>query len=207
MSGETSVKPAAELLRYCEFCGKDVNLAGGGESNWNGHVSSKAHVAAVKSKAAAALKLKTTRKITSFFRPADAVTLSMARSSVPGPARILHGSSEKAAEDHQPEEHADNQSILSGAPEASQSATPIDELRELMRKISHTFPPPSDSLVSLFKFTPVRCKGPACGQWFHYACVNLTAAPEDTDWFCDDDCRANAGVRVRKGPRKKKKIN
>lgn len=42
---------------------------------------------------------------------------------------------------------------------------------------------------------------------FHYACVNLTAAPEDTDWFCDDDCRANAGVRVRKGPRKKKKIN
>lgn len=42
-----------------------------------------------------------------------------------------------------------------GAPEASQSATPIDELRELMRKISHTFPPPSDSLVSLFKFTPV----------------------------------------------------
>ncbi|KAI0716212.1 hypothetical protein C8Q72DRAFT_867411 [Fomitopsis betulina] len=51
--------------------------------------------------------------------------------------------------------------------------------------------------------TMIRCKGPACGQWFHYACVNLTAAPEDTDWFCD----ANAGVRVRKGPREKKKIN
>ncbi|KAI0716173.1 hypothetical protein C8T65DRAFT_828384 [Cerioporus squamosus] len=46
------------------------------------------------------------------------------------------------------------------------------------------------------------CDGPGCGQWYHHECLNLQMQPKG-DWFCDDDCRANAGLPIRKAKRRK----
>ncbi|KAJ7187789.1 hypothetical protein C8R46DRAFT_1241005 [Mycena filopes] len=43
----------------------------------------------------------------------------------------------------------------------------------------------------------VECSGPACGSKFHLCCVGLKKQP-DAPWFCDDECRKNAGGRSRK---------
>ncbi|AMD22985.1 HHR216Cp [Eremothecium sinecaudum] len=40
----------------------------------------------------------------------------------------------------------------------------------------------------------VACDNEKCEyEWFHYACVGLTAAPRDRDkWYCSDKCRKEA---------------
>ncbi|KAJ3545336.1 hypothetical protein NM688_g5637 [Phlebia brevispora] len=52
----------------------------------------------------------------------------------------------------------------------------------------------------------VRCDKPGCGQWFHYDCVNIQGPPSG-DWFCDEDCRANAGIEVRKPKKRARRDN
>lgn len=71
--------------------------------------------------------------------------------------------------------------------------------------------------------TMVRCHGPACGQWvsaglllcglyhshnvmqFHQECAGLNS-PQSRggDWFCDNDCRRNAGVPVRRASKRRR---
>ncbi|KAF8478952.1 hypothetical protein DFH94DRAFT_34242 [Russula ochroleuca] len=45
--------------------------------------------------------------------------------------------------------------------------------------------------------TKVRCAGPGCNAKYHLSCVGLGVMPTEA-WFCDVDCRLNAGQPVRK---------
>ncbi|KAJ7443766.1 hypothetical protein B0H11DRAFT_1931434 [Mycena galericulata] len=44
----------------------------------------------------------------------------------------------------------------------------------------------------------VACSGPACTFQAHLCCVGIKVDDRPTQWFCDDDCRENAGGRARK---------
>ncbi|KAJ7686423.1 hypothetical protein B0H14DRAFT_2654310 [Mycena olivaceomarginata] len=45
----------------------------------------------------------------------------------------------------------------------------------------------------------IECSGLACGSKFHHYCLGFKKP--GPSWFCDDECRKNAGGRVRKKPR------
>ncbi|KAI0054949.1 hypothetical protein BV25DRAFT_1816306, partial [Artomyces pyxidatus] len=49
----------------------------------------------------------------------------------------------------------------------------------------------------------VHCRGPGCTQLFHLNCIGLLSMPDDA-WFCDNDCRVNAGYRT-VGSRKRRR--
>ncbi|KAI0734927.1 hypothetical protein C8Q72DRAFT_805485, partial [Fomitopsis betulina] len=82
MAEQQPTKSAAKslLTQYCDACKRDVTLGTGGEHNWKNHMGSKEHARGVQ------VNLKTTHKITSFFRAVDAS--STMRAAVSCPARL-----------------------------------------------------------------------------------------------------------------------
>ncbi|KAF8811359.1 hypothetical protein BYT27DRAFT_7089776, partial [Phlegmacium glaucopus] len=46
------------------------------------------------------------------------------------------------------------------------------------------------------------CDAPGCGLTYHLTCQGLFEKPSG-GWFCDDECRKNAGWRV--GSRKRRR--
>ncbi|KAF9547125.1 hypothetical protein CPC08DRAFT_729779 [Agrocybe pediades] len=48
------------------------------------------------------------------------------------------------------------------------------------------------------------CQAPGCGLKYHLRCRGLLEKPSG-NWFCDDDCKENAGFRVGGGSRKRRR--
>lgn len=43
----------------------------------------------------------------------------------------------------------------------------------------------------------IRCMGPGCSSVAHLRCLGMLEEPKEA-WFCDDDCKSNAGLRTKR---------